>query len=147
MTFTYSGDPSASDQDAVRFEIGDTIENQHLLEDEDILYALSKEGTVLKAAARCAEALAARFASREDFRGATINTSKATISSKFMAMAKRLRARGIRSGSFLMPALSQTTKDANATDVDIPQPSFKRGLFSNPDTKDNDDSEDSGYAG
>ena len=141
MAFTYSGDPLNSDLDAIRFEIGDTLDKQHLVEDAEILYALDKEGTVLKAAARICEGLAARFASREDFRGATIQTSKATVSSKFMQMAKRLRARGIRAGSFLMPALSQTTKDTHTSDVDIPQPAFKKGIHDNPDIEDADSSD------
>jgi hypothetical protein len=141
LTFTYSGDPSSSTIDSIRFEIGDTQDNQHLVEDAEILYAYAKEGTVLKAAARICTALAARFASREEFRGATIQTSKATISGKFLTLAKSLRARSLRSGGILMPALSETTKETHEQDTDIPQPSFKKGLMDNPDVETDDDSD------
>lgn len=53
MSFSYSGDPTASDVDKVRFAVGDTQEIGHLLEDEEIAYmvANSKSDTSLMAAA------------------------------------------------------------------------------------------------
>ena len=41
MTWTYSGDPSSSAKDAVRFAVGDTREAKPLLQDEEI-YGLLK---------------------------------------------------------------------------------------------------------
>ena len=41
MAFTYSGNPSASDLDRLRFIIGDTKDVGHLLEDEEILYLVN----------------------------------------------------------------------------------------------------------
>lgn len=41
MSFTYSGDPSASKLDAVRFALGDTDASQPLLQDEEINYLIS----------------------------------------------------------------------------------------------------------
>ena len=138
MTFTYT-DPSSRDQDAVRAEVGDTIEAQHLVEDEEIKYAIKKEGTVLKAAARVCEMLAARFAKAEGFRGATVQTIKTTISGKYIQMANRLRARGIRAGSFVAPSVYQDEKDLSTEDTDIVQPAFSRGMHNNATSESDDD--------
>ena len=59
----------------MRYEVGDTDEKMQLIQDEEIYYALSKEGTVLKAAARCAEALAAKFAREATVRTASLCTA------------------------------------------------------------------------
>jgi hypothetical protein len=133
MTFTYL-DPQGRDQDAVRFEIGDTIERDHQVEDEDILYALEKEGeNVCRAAARICEALAARYAAKEVFRAGTFQSQKTSIATKYLALARRLRARAIGAGAFIVPSISVSTKSSYETDTDIPQPAFKRGLHDNED--------------
>lgn len=42
MTFTYSGDPTASILDEIRFMVGDTDANNPLLQNEEICFALRK---------------------------------------------------------------------------------------------------------
>jgi hypothetical protein len=42
MAWTYSGDPSKSPLDQYRFEIGDTLEDDKVLMDEEINYILAK---------------------------------------------------------------------------------------------------------
>lgn len=41
MTWTYSGDPSTSSRDELRFLIGDTDDSRHLLADEELDYLLA----------------------------------------------------------------------------------------------------------
>lgn len=122
MTFTYSGNPEDGVLDAIRFEVQDTKDEQHLLEDEEIGYVYARTGNIYKAAAQLCENLAARFARDEGFRGATIQTNKTTISAKYLAMAKRLRARSLGSGAFVSPAL-----DADR------DPKFVLGVHDNPE--------------
>lgn len=62
MTWTYSGDPSASMLDAVRFHIGDTDTNDQLLSNEEIQYHITEQVTLLRAASESARAVAAKFA-------------------------------------------------------------------------------------
>jgi len=69
MTWSYSGDPTTSMKDAVRFTIGDTDGNHQLLQDEEIYYIVlpQAEGglavtNVYWAGKLCADKLAARFA-------------------------------------------------------------------------------------
>lgn len=138
MTFSYVN-PKDRQLDAVRFEVGDTLEAQHLVEDEEILYALGLEGTVLKAAARMCESLAARFAKTDSFRGATAQYGKETVTAKYLKMASRLRARGIRSGSFIAPAQSLTEKDISVIDTDVVQPAFSRNMHNNATSESDND--------
>jgi hypothetical protein len=105
------------------------------MEDEEILYAYGKEGSVVKAAARCCEILAAKYAKKDGFRGGTIQSEKTSISGKYRMQAKLLRARGITANSFVMPALSITTKDESVANTDIPQPHFSRKQFNHPEAE------------
>lgn len=94
MTFTYSGNPSDSDKDAIRFLIGDTDADEHFLEDEEITYLASMwvlSHSVYWAAAHAADAIAARFA-----REVTVNSDSQTVSTselqgKYQELAMRLR--------------------------------------------------------
>lgn len=60
--WTYTGDPSSSDRDAVRFKVGDTDDQDGLVADEEIDHLLTAEGSVTSAAAAVCEHLARRFA-------------------------------------------------------------------------------------
>jgi hypothetical protein len=135
MSYTYTGDPVNNTTDAIRLEIGDMQVNQMELADEEIQYALTREGTVYKACARCCEMLAAKYAKKDGFRGGTIQSEKTTVSGKYRTMAKLFRARGTRPGSFVIPSISQSAKDDNKQNSDAPSPSFYRGIQKNPDAQ------------
>lgn len=67
MTFTYSGDPSTSARNYVRFLLNDTDSTDALFSDEEIAYVLSEWGSDAYDAAReLAEILIARFARLAD---------------------------------------------------------------------------------
>ena len=50
MSWSYSGDPSTSNKDAVRFYLQDTDEENQTMSDEDIAFLLKSESTPLGAA-------------------------------------------------------------------------------------------------
>lgn len=62
MAWTYSGNPSASTRDAVRFVIGDTDTTDQLLQDAEIDYMITEHGTIRMAASESCRAIAAKFA-------------------------------------------------------------------------------------
>jgi hypothetical protein len=94
MTFSYSGNPSDSDKDAIRFLIQDTDEDEPFLQDEEIIFIASHwvlSESIYYAAAQAAETIAARFA-----REVTVNSDSQTVSTselqqKFQLLAERLR--------------------------------------------------------
>lgn len=61
MSFSYSGDPSKSAKDRVRWELGDTASRSALQTDEEIQAAIALEASVEGAIARCADAIATKF--------------------------------------------------------------------------------------
>ena len=93
MAFTYTGRPGANDRDAVRFELGDTVAGTHLVPDEEIAYALQQDASVLKAAARCAESLAARFARETSERSGNVTKDHGDKQLHYQRLARKLRAR------------------------------------------------------
>jgi hypothetical protein len=62
MTWSYSGDPSDSSKDAVRFLVGDTNTDDQLVSNEEIDYLIALHGTVNRTASEAARAIAAKFA-------------------------------------------------------------------------------------
>src|SRR6266508_3786304 len=83
--WTYSGDPNASALDKVRFLVGDVNPDSKLLNNAEITEALQDEPRPHFAAARCAEALAARFATQIDAGAQSVR------SSRYLELAKRLK--------------------------------------------------------
>lgn len=60
----YSGDPSESPEDELRFLIGDTDTSNHLLSDDEVIYWLSKHPRVECAAYHAARGLLSKYAGR-----------------------------------------------------------------------------------
>lgn len=76
MSFEYT-DPSDSDKDHVRFLIGDTVEKDAMLTDEEINFVVSQNASVYMAGSAAAEACAAKLAREvsNSLEGASIQLS------------------------------------------------------------------------
>ena len=90
--WNYGGDPASSDRDAVRFLVGDTIKERPLVYDKEVDYALSSQGSVVRAAAFVCDALAAKFSSQADVTIVSISKSFSSLADKFSQRAKDLRS-------------------------------------------------------
>lgn len=62
MSWTYSGDPSVSNKDAIRFLVGDTNGADPLATDEEIEWALALKSNIYNAAALIASGIAINLA-------------------------------------------------------------------------------------
>lgn len=95
MTFSYSGDPSASDLDEVRFHLQDTDSTDPLLTDEEIEFVIDawvdNVGTNVWAAAICAETIAAKFAREVSVSGDGVSVGVEALQDKYEALALSLR--------------------------------------------------------
>jgi hypothetical protein len=98
--FSYSGDPSASDLDKVRFLIRDTDEATPKIQDEEILWAVSEMGDAYEAARACCESIAASFASKSNYSKSvgdlTISEQFHNQSTQYLALADRLLGMRLR---------------------------------------------------
>ncbi len=68
MTWSNSGDPTASDKDAVRYLCGDTCFDDQQSTDEEIAYAIAQESNVYFAAARVCRSISGMYARRPNQR-------------------------------------------------------------------------------
>jgi hypothetical protein len=96
MSFNYSGNPAASDRDAMRFHLGDTNPSAPLLQDEEIDYLLDLhlgEMDLLWVASLAAEDIAGRFAREVSVSGDGASIDLASLQTKFEQLASSLRQR------------------------------------------------------
>jgi hypothetical protein len=127
--WSYSGDPSSSLKDEVRFLIGDTDSNDKLLNDKEILYCISLTSTAYGAAVKACEALASKFAREAD---QVLGPTREFLSQKAKAYERkasyfRRRERG-RWGPY-SGGQSLLERARDEADPDLPQPTFKRNMF------------------
>lgn len=149
MTWSYSGDPSTTDRDKVRFLVGDTLSGDPLASNEEINWVLSVQPVVIYAAAAVADAISAGYSRKADL---TIGATSIQLSQKATAyadLAKRLRSggagvlpggdgSGIPTAVMVVGGLSQAEREAFKDDEDAIQPSFEVGKDDNPGTPNSD---------
>lgn len=137
MSFSYSGDPSSSVLDAIRFEIQDTNAAAPLLDDGEIKYAIREgapstplsQGEVFAAAARCCEALARRFAAQADTQFGSIKTTYSKQAEVYAERAIELRKRAQGSHAPFAGGLSVSEKESRESETDRVASRFKIGQF------------------
>lgn len=115
--FSYSGDPSTSDLDAVRFLIGDTDPNAYFLNDAEIGYMLSLSAAmdstgdgatpnIPAAAGAAAEAIAAELSREVSYSADGVSVSADTLANKYYGVAEKIRSLGRRTDIAAAPKLS-----------------------------------------
>lgn len=133
MTWTYSGNPSGSDRDKVRFLISDTDTNAQLVSDEEIAWALT-EGGPYKAAAIVARAIAFKYAKKANFTiSKDISVSYGKIAETYSALADTLENKA--GNLYAVPfagGISINNKESYENDTDRVEPAFKRDMMNDP---------------
>ena len=99
MSFSYSGDPESSGLDFVRSEIGDTVESDALLQDEEILSAIKRQPNLYMAAAKCADKITALFARDVNVKGDDMAADAGERYLHYKELAASLRVEAGRGGS------------------------------------------------
>ena len=92
---SYSGDPSFSDVDAIRFLVGDTNSDDELLSDSEIEWLLdqwlTRYDSVTYVAAVAAETIAGKFAREVTVSADGVSVGSSELQSKFEQLATSLR--------------------------------------------------------
>lgn len=139
--WTYSGDPSDSPRDAVRFLVRDTDINDQKLSDEEIAWLLSQNGNNVYAAAEAGAVEVATFFSGQA-RTKTVGALSITYEAKateYRSLASMLRfKRAVGFGSAIVPysgGISVSDKALQRADTDYDQPFFRRGMHDSPGTE------------
>ena len=131
MSFTFHNDPVNRAIDAVRTELGDTILETYLVDDEMIEYCLLDEGDdILRAAAKAAELTGAKFAREEVVRHSGFTIDKSSAQTHFSTLANTIRMRIAQSGDFIMNSRSASVQRMNERNSSFTHGVFRRGMFS-----------------
>ena len=94
MTWTYTNNPTGSSRDALRLAVGDTIENDPRLSDEEVEHFLGLYPDSLDlAAAKAAEAIAARYSSMAVSYVGDLDNSPHLKAEYYLKLARQLRSR------------------------------------------------------
>jgi len=122
MTWSYSGDPASSPKDGVRFFVQDTIAADPQISDEEIAFLLSDENdAVIRAAARSAEAIAAKYARQVDKSVGGLSLSAGRRQEKYEKLASRLWSRSGTTGvGAPLPYSGGLTVAGNPADLTTP---------------------------
>lgn len=140
MTWTYSGDPSSSNRDEVRFLVGDTDTTDQQVNDAEIAYAIAEEANNRLAAARIARTLAAKYARRADKKVGDLDIKWKQLSENYKQLAEDLTSdAAIYSAMPFAGGLSVSGKEAVRDNSDRVDPSFRKGQHDNPSLTDPDD--------
>jgi hypothetical protein len=138
MTFTYSGDPSTSTRNYVRFLISDTTSTDALFSDEELNYVITEwSGDAYSAARECAEILIARFSRLADSSSKSVGdiSVSESYSSKiahYKELAESLVRRQMRKAPPRPFANAQGLKSTNDRIVDDFNTDFYAGIHDNP---------------
>lgn len=128
-TWNYSGDPSTSEKDAVRFLIQDTNTSKQLFQDSEIYWTLTQEMNIYTAAAALCDVLVAKAGG---VKGKKISEFAIQYDPMFYrTLAGTLRARGAGHQLPYAGGISIADKQAQQGDPDWVAPSFARGLDQN----------------
>jgi hypothetical protein len=119
--------------------IGDTIESDPLLQDEEINFSLTVESSLNGAAALCCEAIAKKFAREADRGLGPMRIAASQKSTKYDAMAKDLRKKAAGYGTPYSGNMSVSDRDTDKSDTTLNQPAFTRDMMSNLDASEYDD--------
>ena len=102
MSWNYSGNPGDSPRDKVRFLVGDTCEDQQLVSDGEIAWAVSNQPTEGLAAALVLRALAARFSRLVTAKVGDVSKNCGEMAKAFKVRADELDPSGMTFGAALL---------------------------------------------
>lgn len=139
MAWTYSGDPSSSMRDAIRFLVGDTDTDDQLLNDAEIAFCISQADSALYQAAHdSAYAIASKFSRMATSKSVgDMSLSYADRAKAYFDLANELLELGARrepptpwvADANMQRASDKTVPPANGTEYWTGQMDYERGNY------------------
>jgi len=125
---------STSAKDQVRLLIGDVIQTDQQLQDEEIALALFlRKNNVYYASAECCQMISSRMARKWDTSTQSSRQSLSQLTKNYASLKREFEAKGALSGSGTpyMGGISVTDKSNVETDTDRVPPNFNYGMMDN----------------
>lgn len=130
---TYSGDPSTSPLDAVRFYSRDTDIKKAFFSDSEINFVLTEYPNTKKAAASLLRVLASKFALVPDVKVGDVHKSGSQIAKQLREQAQELDDQAETLLTATAPAILKDRKRAYNRDPNLVEPQFRLGIGDDPE--------------
>ena len=131
MAFTWTGDPGASEIEAVRWEINDIDSTKPKFQDAEIQYALDQESSKYNAAARLCEQLQVRYTDAASRTMGPLKVDMGAQAKTYAEKAKALRKRAVAYGKPYAGGASIAKEELFEADSNLKQPIFEKGMMDN----------------
>ena len=141
MTWSYSGDPSTSALNAIRFLTGDTDTNDQLINDEEIAWTNNQvtgsdtaTTALYEVSYRVMIAIASKFSRLADQSVGDLKVDMFQKATNAREQAALLKQQALREGNTPVPyagGISVSDKQIDQENSDIVQPYFSRGQWTN----------------
>jgi hypothetical protein len=137
MTFTYSGNPSSTQRDAIRFLLNDTDATDVLLTDEEIEYLIAQWSDTYESARAGAEIIASKFSRDADNISKTVGDLSISKSfnnkaAQYRELAKSFLDQRMRKTPPIPTINPQSIESTANRDPFTPTTDFSVGQFDNP---------------
>jgi hypothetical protein len=130
MTWTYDpGQLSTSQLMMARYLIGDTLQGQQELQDEEITFSLTRYSTIYGACAELCRSLATKWARRVDLVQGELKTNYSQVAKVYAGRAADFEMRGLRGALPYAGGISVSDKNNVVEDSDRVAPDFNKGQF------------------
>ncbi len=127
MTWSYTGDPTSSNRDQVRFLIQDTDSEDQLLQDGEVDFLLLEHPAPQRAAVRACEILMIKFAREVDSSVGSVREACSQRHKQYTELLKTLKRRAsIANVAPLAGGIDQLDKDVQERDTNRVRPFFER---------------------
>lgn len=141
MTWTYEAGLT-NDKDKVRLSIGDTEAADPLLSDEEILYFLTQQQTVIGASIAAARAIGAKYSRLSDISIESVSKSYSQKSKNYFSLATQLETQSksiVTMSGMSATGTSISAMEAADANPDRPQSENYKGMFDNPPQRSRND--------
>jgi len=133
MSFSYDETKLDKEMNVIRLYLGDTDENDPLLQDEEIVFIQGKKTTLTKRIAACCRLICAQLARKVDYKLSLLSEKAGVKYERYKDQADRYEAMGSLSYPWAA-SVDVALKEANEDDTSVVQPKFKKGQMDHPGT-------------
>jgi len=133
MTFSYDASALGTELNKIRLYIGDTDEDDVLLQDEEIALVQADSTTFLRRCASCCRLICTKLARRVDVKLASFSEKASDLYKRYLEKAKYYEGQSSTSYPW-SGSIYVDDKDATEEDYDdgvLTKPKFKRGQMDN----------------
>ena len=131
MSFSYSNDLS-NDLSKVRFRLGDTVDNGHLLEDEEINAILTDYPNELLASMELCKRILGILARQNDRSAAGVSSSRAQRFDHYTRLLEQLEGSVSNRSEIFIGGASKSANDTLLDNDDLEPPQFAVGMDDHP---------------